>query len=70
MLVLQRTEGQSVVLTVQGEDAFLTGPIVVRVTKLKKGRVTLSFDAPANVRIMRSEISDLPDNSSNGVKVS
>ncbi len=47
MLVLSRNTGEELMI---GED------ILIRVVKTANGRVTLAFDAPKSVSIMRSEI--------------
>jgi carbon storage regulator len=47
MLVLNRKEGESVVLT---------GGITVTLVKIQDGKVQLGFDAPQDVHIVRSEL--------------
>jgi carbon storage regulator CsrA len=47
MLVLLRKVGEEIVI---GRD------VIVRVARVSRGRVYLTFQAPANVRVDRSEI--------------
>jgi carbon storage regulator CsrA len=49
MLILERHEGQAV---------MLSGGIVVHVKRIRGDRVRLGFDAPAGVRIAREEIAE------------
>ncbi|HQZ63525.1 MAG TPA: carbon storage regulator [Planctomycetaceae bacterium] len=49
MLVLSRKIGESI---------HIAGGIRVTVTEIRGGRVRLSIDAPADVRVLRKEIAD------------
>ncbi|MBC7966955.1 MAG: carbon storage regulator [Fuerstia sp.] len=49
MLVLSRKIGESI---------QIAGGIRVTVTEVRGGRVRLSIEAPANVRVLRKEIAD------------
>jgi carbon storage regulator CsrA len=57
MLVLTRKLGEKVVIN---------GNITLTVVEMKGNRVTIAFDAPAQVRILRGELLGLP----NGVQPS
>ena len=50
MLVLSRNVGESLVLTLPD------GEVTVCVVDIDRGKVRLSFDAPLDVQIMRSEL--------------
>ncbi len=52
MLVLSRKIGESIVI---GEG------IIVTVTRISGNRVTLGIDAPADVRVLRSELMPTSD---------
>ncbi len=49
MLVLSRKIGESI---------QIAGGIRVTVTEVRGGRVRLSIEAPANIRVLRKEIAD------------
>lgn len=51
MLVLSRKCDQSIVI---GEN------VVIRVTKLSRNRVTVSINAPDEIKIRRGELDELP----------
>lgn len=55
MLVLSRKENESIMI---GED------IIVTVTKIQGGKVTIGFVAPKDVIIVRGEISHKPEKDS------
>jgi len=57
MLVLTRKLGEKVVIN---------GNITLTVVEMKGNRVTIAFDAPAQIRILRGELLGLP----NGVQPS
>lgn len=40
-----------------GEKLVIDGNIIVQVVKIEGHRITLGFEAPADVRILRSELS-------------
>lgn len=50
MLILERSEGEEVVLTFSGQE------ITVKVYCCKRGRVKLAITAPEEVRIVRKEL--------------
>ena len=48
MLVLTRRDGESI----------LIGDVLLKIVTVSKGRVRLAFDAPTDIKILRSELAD------------